>query len=90
MHTGERNPLQLPEDEQNEKLSSQLISGKRIHNQKKLMFPALNSSNNSATIDYEALINTKQITPSIMFLKQCQLLKSTFFILFVKSKELIF
>ena len=59
MHTGKRNPLQLPEDEQYDKLSTQLVSGKLVHNQKRLLFPALNSSNDFDTIDYEAHINTK-------------------------------
>ena len=34
MHTGKRNPLKLPKDEQNNKLTTQLISGKLIHTQK--------------------------------------------------------
>ena len=44
MHTGNRNPLQLPEDEQYTKLSTQLNSGKLVHTQNQLIFPALNSS----------------------------------------------
>ena len=59
MHTGKPNPLQLPQNEQYNQLSSQLISGKLIHTQNNFLFPALNSSNNFATIDYEAHINTK-------------------------------
>ena len=59
MQTGKFNPLQLPQDEQYNKLTTQLISGKLVHTQDKLLFPALNSSNNFATIDSEALINTK-------------------------------
>ena len=59
MHTGKFNPLQLLEDEQYTKLSTQLIFGKLVHTQNKIFFPALNSSNNFATIDYEAQINTK-------------------------------
>ena len=59
MHTGKRNPLQLPEDEQYTKLSTQLISGKLVHTRNELLFPALNSSNNFATIDYGAHLNTK-------------------------------
>ena len=58
MHTGKFNPLQLLEDEQYTKLSTQLIFGKLVHTQNKIFFPALNSSNNFATIDYEAQINT--------------------------------
>ena len=52
-------PLQLPQNEQYNQLTTQLISGKLIHTQDKFLFPALNSSNNFATIDYEAHINTK-------------------------------
>ena len=59
MQTGKPNPLQLPQDEQYNQLTTQLISGKLIHTKDKLLFPALNSSNNFATIDYEAHINTK-------------------------------
>ena len=46
MHTGKRNPLQLPEVEQYDKLTTQLISCKLIHNQNKVLYPALNSSKN--------------------------------------------
>ena len=59
MHTGKRCHLQLPEDEQFTKLSTQLTSGNLVHNQNKLLFPALNSSNNFATINFEANKNTK-------------------------------
>ena len=59
MQTGKPNPLQLPQDEQYNQQTTQLISGKLIHTKDKLLFPALNSSNNLATIDYEAHINTK-------------------------------
>ena len=59
MQTGKPNPLQLPQNEQYNRLTTQLISGKLVHTQDKLLFPALNSSNNFATIDYEAHINTK-------------------------------
>ena len=59
MHTGKPNALQLPQNEQYNQLTTQLISGKLIHTQDKFLFPALNSSNNFATIDYEAHINTK-------------------------------
>ena len=59
MHTGKRNPLQLPQNEQYNQLTTQLISGKIIHTQDKFLFLALNSSNNFATFDYEAHINTK-------------------------------
>ena len=59
MQTGKPNPLQLPQDEQYNQLTTQLISGKLFHTKEKLLFPALNSSNNFATIEYEAHINTK-------------------------------
>ena len=38
MRTSKRNPLQLPEDEQFDRLSTQLIAGKLIHSQNKLCF----------------------------------------------------
>ena len=38
MHTGKRNTLQLPEDEQYEILSGQLFSGKLIHIQNQPLF----------------------------------------------------
>ena len=59
MDTGERNPLQLLEDEQYTKLPTLLISGKLVHTQTKFLFPDLNYSNKFATIDNEAQINTK-------------------------------
>ena len=59
MHTGKRNPRQLPQNEQYKQLTTQLISGKLLHTQDKFLFPALISSNNFATFDYEAHINTK-------------------------------
>ena len=59
MHTGKRNPLQLPGDEQYNKLTTKLVSGKLIHTQDKFLFQALNSFNNFATIGYEHHINTK-------------------------------
>ena len=46
MHTGKINPIELLEDEQNDKLSTQLISDNLVHTQNKLIFPALNTSNN--------------------------------------------
>ena len=52
MHTGKPNPLQLPQNEQNSQITTQLISGKLFHIQDKFLFPALKSSNNFATIDY--------------------------------------
>ena len=58
-HTGKSNPLQLPRNEQYNQLTTRLISGKLFHTQDKFLFPALNSSNNFATIDYESYINTK-------------------------------
>ena len=63
MHTGKPNSLQLPQKEQYNQPTNQLISGKLIHTQDKFLFPALNSSNNLATIDYEAHINTKTDYP---------------------------
>ena len=59
MHTGKRNTLQLPQNEQYNQLINQLIPRISIHTQDKFLFPALNSSNNFATTDYEAHINTK-------------------------------
>ena len=60
MHTGKLNPLQLPQNEQYNQITTQLGSGKLIHTQDKFLFPAaLNSCNNFATINYEAHINTK-------------------------------
>ena len=59
VQTGRPNPLQLSQNEQYNQLTTQLISGKLIHTQDNIRFPALNSSNNFATIDYEAHINTK-------------------------------
>ena len=59
IHTGKQNPLKLPQNEQYNQLTTQLISGKLIHTQDKFLFPALNSSNDFDTIDYEAHINTK-------------------------------
>ena len=58
MHAVKRNPLQL--HEVNNMIDSpQLVSGKLIHTQNKHLFAALKSSKMFATIDYEALINTK-------------------------------
>ena len=59
MLTGKRNPLKIPEDEQYTQLSTQHFSGKLVHTQNKLLFPALNYSDNFATIDFESHINTK-------------------------------
>ena len=59
MHSGKPNSLQLPQNEQYNQLTTQLISEKLIHTQDKFLFPALNSSNNFATIDYEAHIHTE-------------------------------
>ena len=39
MHTRQRNPLQPPEDEQNDLLYTQLISGKLVPTQNILLFP---------------------------------------------------
>ena len=38
MHTGTPNPLQLPQNEQYNQLTTQLISGKLIHTQDKFLF----------------------------------------------------
>ena len=57
MHIGKRTPLQLYENEQYDKLFFQLMSGKLIHNQNKILFPVLNSCNKFALIDSEAHIN---------------------------------
>ena len=59
MRTGKCNPLQLPQNEQYNQLTTHLISGKVIHTQDKFLFPALNSFNNFATINYETHINTE-------------------------------
>ena len=59
MHTGKRNPLQLPEDEQYTRLSVHSISSILIHTQNKLLLPALNSTDNFAIFDYETHIKTK-------------------------------
>ena len=59
MHTGKPNPLQLPQNEHYNQLTTKLISRKIIHTQDKFLFPALDSSKNFATNEYEAHINTK-------------------------------
>ena len=59
MYTGLRNPPQLPEDEQCDSLLTQLNSRKLIQDQNNLLFRALNFSNDFATIDFEARVNTK-------------------------------
>ena len=59
MHTGKHNALQLPQNDQYNQLTTQLISGKLVHTQDKFLFPALNSCNNFVTNYYEAQINTK-------------------------------
>ena len=59
MHSGQRNPLQLPQNEQFNQLSSSPIIGKIIgDSNNSFLFPPLNSSNSSATLDYDAHINT--------------------------------
>ena len=60
MHTAKRNPLQLLEDEQIARPSTQLFYGILIHTENKLLFPALNFPNSFATIDYEVHNNTKK------------------------------
>ena len=54
MHTGEPNPQSVVKE---------YISGKIIleTNNKKNVFPALEISSNSATIDFDAHINTKSV-----------------------------
>ena len=89
MQTGKRDPLQLPQNEQYNQLTTQFISGKLILTQDKFLFPALNSSNAFATIDYEAHINTEN-DYSINLFKLCLLLKSILSIIFVKSNVLNF
>ena len=54
MHSGKRNPLQLPDVEQYTRHSAQLISDKS----NQTLFSC--SSNYSATIDFEAHVNTKK------------------------------
>ena len=51
MHTGKRNSLQLPEDEQDDRLFTQLCLGIKITLKISSFFSALNSSNSFATID---------------------------------------
>ena len=53
MYTGQRNLLQLLEDEQYDRLSTKLSSGQIVHTQNKLIFAAPKCSNNFATIDFE-------------------------------------
>ena len=43
MHKGQRNPLQLPEDEPFDRLSTQPISGKSVQSQNLFIFLVLNS-----------------------------------------------
>ena len=59
VYTGKRNPLQLPEDEQYDRFSAQLLSGNLIHIQTKFPLSALNSPSSFANTDYEAHVNTK-------------------------------
>ena len=60
LQTGQQNSPQLPQDEQNHCLSTELIPRKFIQNDKnKRLFPALKSSNNFATFDYDDNINNK-------------------------------
>ena len=59
MHSGKRNRLRIPKDEQYDRISTELVSGNLIHTQSKLLYPDLNSSINFATTDKEAQINTK-------------------------------
>ena len=70
MHTGRRNPFQLPEDEQFDCPPTQLIRRKHIHlDQIKLLSPVSNSSNTFATIDYEAQFNmNKKIFINLVFI----------------------
>ena len=87
IHIGKRNPFQLPESEQYNKLTAQLISGKLKHTHDKFLFPALNSLNNFDTIDYEAQLIQLILTLNIQlttYSEACLLLKSILFILFAK------
>ena len=88
MHTCIRNPLQLPEDEQYNQLTTQLTSGRLLHTQDKFLFPALNSLNHFATIEIEAHINTKIDYSLIHVFKTMPVAEHSIFILFVKSNEL--
>ena len=60
MNTGNRNPLQLPEDKTYTTLTSAPIIGKLVKDaNNKFLFPPLNTSNSFATVDYDTHINTK-------------------------------
>ena len=56
MLPGQRKPLGLPEDEKYDGLATQFVS-KNVKHSNKLLFPALNSFNNFAIIDYKAHMN---------------------------------
>ena len=88
MRTGNRNPFQVPTSEQYDGLSTQHFSGKSFYFQNKLIFPALNSANNFATIDYEAQINSKLDYPFNHVFETMSV--SELSMLFVKSNELTF
>ena len=55
MHTGRRNPIHLTQDEQNDRFSTQLLSGNLFHTQNKLLSPALNSSSNFANMNLKPI-----------------------------------
>ena len=61
LNTGKRNPLHLPEDDQFIRYSSQnqQITGRLVKDNDICLFPPLNSTNNFATIDYDAHVHTK-------------------------------
>ena len=60
LNTGKRNPLHLPEDDQFIQYSpqNQQITGRIVKDKDKILFPPINSTNNFATIDYDAHVNT--------------------------------
>ena len=90
MHTGQRNPLQLPEDEQYDRFSTQPFASKLVQILTKLLFHALNSSKIFAIFDYEDHPKLKVITPLIMFSKPYLLLFLTLSTLFRKLNALYF
>ena len=61
LNTGKRIPLHLPKDDQFIRYSSQnqQIIGRLVKDKDKFLFPPLNSTNNFATIDYDAHVYTK-------------------------------
>ena len=88
MHAGKPNPLRLPQNEQYNQLTTQSISGKLFHTPDKFLFPALNSSNNIATIDYEARINYKIDYAINHVFKSMSVAEPNTLILYAKSNAL--